>query len=121
VSSGTTPTISWTGGIANAYYIQEAGQANSVTALEMWSFGACANIFDPTCKSTDGFASPVKYGVLPAAGVCGNPLTLVVGPAPVYGVGGTQCPTAKALRSGTTYIIVIDRIDGRIGARYFTP
>jgi hypothetical protein len=121
VTSGTSPTISWPGGVANGLYIQEAPRTGAATAQEVWSFGACVNIFDPACGPNAGFASPVKYGTLPARGICGNPGNVIVGPAPVFGVLGTRCPGATQLQPGTTYIVVVDRVDGRVGATYITP
>lgn len=96
VTSGTTPTISWPGGKAYSFDIESGSGASTKT---VWSFGAA--------NPDVGFASPVKYGTLPAQASCA-------------GVD-EACPTAVALKSGTTYTIAITRLDGGIGLKQFKP
>lgn len=113
VSSGKTPTISWPGGSAQGIYIQEAPSAGGVTALEMWSFSAK--------DKKVGVASAVTYGTLPSTAFCDSPANVVFVPFVVGFAYGLQCPSAKALTPGTTYIIGVQRVDSRQGATYFTP
>lgn len=98
VTSGTTPTISWTGENATSFSIQDMS-TNTINDDIVWDFS-------PQSYAT-GFASPVRYGTMPTGAACG--------------FLDEQCPTARALVKGHQYLIIILTVNNKAGEKSFTP
>jgi hypothetical protein len=96
VSSGTTPTISWSGVRGGSFVVTDYSTQN-----DTWYFFSK----DPNL----GFASPVTYGTLPAGAECG------------LAAGSGICPNARALTQGHDYLVSIVTSDFKIGAKFFRP
>lgn len=98
VSSGTSPTISWPGGAAAGFSVDDIS-GRTLTQASVWSFSAV--------NANTGFASPVKYGTVPQGYRCG--------------ILDDPCPAARPLERGIRYMIMVFRVDGQIGVKIFTP
>ena len=94
VSGGTAPTISWRGGPAVSILIDDINR-RTLTQQTSWSF------------SGEGFASPVRYGVMPRNTYCG--------------FVDNNCPNARPLERGIWYMIFVFRSDGQKGVTFVKP
>lgn len=103
VSSGTTPTISWTGSTAdNISLIDES--TNTFTQDIVWEFSTKL-----TSQGVSvGVPSPVRYGTMPSTGTCNE-------------FGDVQCPAALPLVKGHVYEVLILATNGKLGAKLFSP
>ena len=91
LSSGLTPSISWSG-----------ANARNITLVEMQN-GQPVNSYVWSVTSTNpsvGFPSPVAYGEVPS--------------------GSAQLAPAAALKAGTTYRVTLALVDGKGGFRDVT-
>jgi hypothetical protein len=101
VSSGLTPTISWSGVRGGSLDITDYN-GNTITNNEPWQF------FSSTPNV--GFASPVHYGTLPAGAHCG-----------LFGEATDNCPVARPLVKGHLYQLIIITPDFQAGVKFFIP
>jgi hypothetical protein len=91
ISGGTSPTITWTGakGFELNFTVDQSDMSKvSVSQISPWSF-----------VTFSGFASPLKYGSLPAGSSC----DLI----------GSLC-NAQGLIKGVTYDVTLQLVDGKL-------
>lgn len=98
VSTGLTPSFSWTGGPAQSLDITDT-DANTVTQDDVWEISET--------HSQAGFAGPVTYGIMPSAAGCG--------------FLDEKCPNATPLIKGHVYLVVIITDEFLIGEVQFQP
>lgn len=100
VSSGTTPTFSWSESDVESLTVTDM-DSNTLTQQESWDIWA---------QATNGIiGSPVRYGVMPAGAGC------------FLGVSSDDCPTPHPLIHGHRYLVVMTTTGVKIGAKLFTP
>jgi hypothetical protein len=87
VTEGSTPTYAWTGARATSLAVRSAGGEVSwhVEALDL----------------REGFASPVRHGVVP--------------------VGAREVAAARSLQPGVVHTATVVGVDGMVATRTFRP
>jgi len=101
VSSGLTPTFTWTGVRGSSLSITDYN-GNTISQNETWQFFSS--------NPNAGFTTPVHYGTLPSGAECG-----------LFGEATDNCPVARALVKGHLYQLIVVTTDLETGVKFFIP